>query len=416
MSKFILYIYISFLSLVGFVPYFGSIDIIAPQWFYLSLVNLFVSPFILSKKIFYNHYLVFLNKITLPYLIFILTAVVSLFFSLNLSLSLVEISRIFIVFISIYYVTFLLSNSDFNFLRLSLIISFVLFLEVLFSFYPLIVFLTQFPISELDVANLSANLKGVSGNVNVLSADIVFKLGFLFYLFFKSKNIYLKLSSSLLLILSFLLIFLLASRTAFISLCLISLLFLFHAFFSSNISKYKSLLFISLIPISILLYSLFPSNNNSVSSKFTNTTLTETSLGSRIYLYQNVIDYLSFNPITPIGIGNWKIESLLFWKTRMTGYVVPYHAHNDFLELTVEIGILGGLAYFLFFMGNFLYSLKYYYRHQKIIFALIFSLCLVYFFDAMLNFPLERALSQVNFILLASLSIFYFKLRDEKNI
>ena len=31
----------------------------------------------------------------------------------------------------------------------------------------------------------------------------------------------------------------------------------------------------------------------------------------------------------------------------MTGYVVPYHAHNDFLELTVEIGILGGLAYFL---------------------------------------------------------------------
>ena len=100
----------------------------------------------------------------------------------------------------------------------------------------------------------------------------------------------------------------------------------------------------------------------------------------------------------------------------MTGYVVPYHAHNDFLELTVEIGILGGLAYFLFFIITFLYSLKFYFKQKKIIFVLIFSLCAVYFFDAMLNFPLERALSQVNFILLVSFSFFYFKLRDEKNI
>ena len=147
MSKHIVYIYISLLSLVGFVPYVGSIDIIAPQWLYLSLINLFVSPFILSKKIFYNHYLVFINKISLPYLIFILFTIGSLFFSLNLSLSLVEISRVFIVFISIYYVTFLLLNSDFNFSTLSLIVSSVLFLEVLFSFYPLIVYLIQFPIS-----------------------------------------------------------------------------------------------------------------------------------------------------------------------------------------------------------------------------------------------------------------------------
>lgn len=416
MSKYIVYIYISLLSLVGFVPYVGSIDIIGPQWFYLSLINLFASPFILSKKIFYNHYLVFINKISLTYLIFILFVIVSLFFSLNLSLSLVETSRVFIVFISIYYITFLLLNSDFNFTIISLIVTSVLLLEVLYSFYPLIVYLTQFPISELNVSNLPSNLKGVSGNVNVLSADIVFKLGFLFFLFFKSKNIYLKLSSSFLLTLSFLLIFLLASRTAFISLSLISFLYFFHSLFSSNISKYKSLVFIFLISISIALTSLFPSSSNSVSSKFTNTTLTESSLGSRIYLYQNVIDYLSFNPITPIGIGNWKIESLLYWKTRMTGYVVPYHAHNDFLELTVEIGILGGLAYFLFFISTFLYSLKFYFKQKKLIFVLIFSLCTVYFFDAMLNFPLERALSQVNFILLVSFSFFYFKLRDEKNI
>lgn len=415
MSNYILYIYISLLSLVGFVPYFGSIDIIGPQWFYLSLINLFVSPFILSKKIFYKHYLVLINKISLPYLIFILFTILSLFFSLNLSLSLVEISRVFIVFISIYYVSFLLLNSNFNFTNLSLIVSSILFLEVLYSFYPLIVYLTQFPISELNVTNLSSNLKGVSGNVNVLSANIVFKLGFLFFLFFKSKNIYLKLSSSFLLTFSYLLIFLLASRTAFISLCLISFLFFFHGIFSSNISKYKSLTFIFLISISIALTSLFPSSTGSVSSKFTNTALTETSLGSRIYLYQNVIDYLYFNPITPIGIGNWKIESLLFWKTRMTGYVVPYHAHNDFLELTVEIGILGGLSYFLFFVSTFLHSLIFYFKQKNIIFVLIFSLCVVYFFDAMLNFPLERALSQVNFILLASFSISFFKLYNEKN-
>ena len=58
------------------------------------------------------------------------------------------------------------------------------------------------------------------------------------------------------------------------------------------------------------------------------------------------------NPILGIGVGNWEIESVKYDRKEMDDYIVPYHAHNDYLEILAESGIPALIFYFgvLFFM------------------------------------------------------------------
>ena len=55
-------------------------------------------------------------------------------------------------------------------------------------------------------------------------------------------------------------------------------------------------------------------------------------------------------PILGIGVGNWKIKSIQYAGDSVVGYTVPYHAHNDFLQIFAEIGIIGGLAYLMIYL------------------------------------------------------------------
>ena len=45
------------------------------------------------------------------------------------------------------------------------------------------------------------------------------------------------------------------------------------------------------------------------------------------------------NPILGIGMGNWQLESIKADRENIQSYIIPYHVHNDFLELAAEIGI-----------------------------------------------------------------------------
>ena len=48
------------------------------------------------------------------------------------------------------------------------------------------------------------------------------------------------------------------------------------------------------------------------------------------------------------GLGNWKIKSIDYDSKDIVGYIVPYHAHSDFIQLGAEWN------YRVFFVpGNF---------------------------------------------------------------
>ena len=45
------------------------------------------------------------------------------------------------------------------------------------------------------------------------------------------------------------------------------------------------------------------------------------------------------NPRT--GLGNWKLKSIEYDSKNIEGYIVPYHAHSDFIQLGAELGVIG---------------------------------------------------------------------------
>ena len=77
---------------------------------------------------------------------------------------------------------------------------------------------------------------------------------------------------------------------------------------------------------------------------------TEESSNGRFGYWGDAWDYIKENPVFASGLGNWKIESIDKGKEHISGYTVPYHAHNDFIHVFAETGILGGLSYLLLFI------------------------------------------------------------------
>ena len=67
---------------------------------------------------------------------------------------------------------------------------------------------------------------------------------------------------------------------------------------------------------------------------------------------------MTSNPILGVGLGNWKIKSIDYDSKDIKGYVVPYHAHSDFIQLGAELGVLGFLLYSGLFLIAIIYSLK----------------------------------------------------------
>ena len=86
-----------------------------------------------------------------------------------------------------------------------------------------------------------------------------------------------------------------------------------------------------------------------------------------------------------------------------------HDAHNDFLEITAELGILGGLLYILIF-GRLIYVFLLRIKLDNSENSLFYFLCLAslgtYIIDALLNFPMERYIMQIMICLLFSVGAF----------
>ena len=92
--------------------------------------------------------------------------------------------------------------------------------------------------------------------------------------------------------------------------------------------------------INIILTNL--SKEGSITDTVGRIAFTEESSNGRFLYWRDALDYLQKNPIFASGLGNWKIASIEEGKEHISGYTVPYHAHNDFIHVFTETGILGG--------------------------------------------------------------------------
>ena len=122
---------------------------------------------------------------------------------------------------------------------------------------------------------------------------------------------------------------------------------------------------------------------------------TDDSITARVRYYTDVVDQMISNPIIGVGLGNWKLKSIDYDKYDINGYVVPYHAHSDFIQLGAELGIFGFLAYLSIFFLTVYFGFKLFLNSKEdlekkiFIFLLVVALG-VYSVDSSLNFPIAR--------------------------
>lgn len=391
-------------------PYFGSIDVIAPQWLYLSLVNFLCLIFLFSRKKITN-----IRSTTFyVYLFFIIQIIISFSYSRNLNVSIVDASRFCIILFSIYIFYNIIKTEYLTFRFISFVVSIFLCVEL---FYSLIPFFSFFIINPSEVYNQFSTIYtenlflGFSGNKNITAASIALKLPFLLYFLYSIKGFYKYLILPVLFF-AFLLIYFLRARSVFISTTLVLLIFLFFS------TYYKRINFLFVV-ITAIIVGYFASllispdlSTNPILTDISSISLTKESSNDRFFLWDNAISYISNNPIIGCGIGNWKIESLPYWNTHLSNYIVPYHAHNELLEITTELGLIGGATYLLFFFlifSKLIYHIYLYRRdyNRTLNLTVILSSFSVFFIDLMLNFPHERPRIMLIFALLVSLTLIY---------
>ena len=382
------------------VPSLGALDKGNTQWLFLSFVPLM---FIKNLK-----HINLYNKIIYIYAFFILQCIISLVYTNNINVSIIDLSRHLILFLLVTLLVSLLKNNKFTFYRISVVISLFLLYESTASLSPLFHFIYN---NGLDFSLISSinidSLKGVTGNRNITTASIVIKLPFVIYSIYYSKPFF-KIVFGILLFFPSLSLLIINSRAALLSLILI-LLILILTVLVNHFKKSLNLLFI-VIPITLSILfanSLVPDKSLNTAQRIESIEFSNESSSQRFFLWENAFDYISKNPFIGCGIGNWKIESAAYWGSYGDRYLVPFHAHNDFIEFTTELGIMGGLTYLFLFLFVLYKSLVQYIKTRDLKFLILLLSLTALFIDSSLNFPFERPIIQVMFVVLIALNINY---------
>lgn len=401
-------LFFSLYCLTTLISNHGAIDKIAPQWLYLSIINLggllYLANNFENLKISISQ--VITNKSFILLSAFVLWGLLSYFYAINQVEVLVKFFRWINVVIALLVCSTLAFQLKNALLITSILFSIILTVELYFSYSP------YFQIISLSEYNFTfANvLKGASANKNITAASILIKLPFVFYLLGKYKNTFVQFVGFIFIGSTTFMILLLSARASIISLIFIiaiTILFKTIQFFKTKEKEIIKSTILLLIPIflSICIFQVTYGSQNSASilNRVSTINSDDTSTQQRLRYYFHSLDQIKNNPIIGVGMGNWKIKSVEYDKEKMDGYIVPYHTHNDFLEFGAELGIIG----FLLYLGIFLYIIKEVLiklgeETHKIKFApeaLILLLGgVVYFIDANLNFPHARVGMQITFI------------------
>lgn len=417
-------IFIFFYLIHHVFPYFGTSDKVHVQTLYLGALSLISIIAFLYNKNLKNNLLYGFNKLPIiVFLIFVLWSLITIFPAINKSEALIQSSYYLIQFVSFLFIlNFLniLGKDFFNFAKWMIL--FLIIVEITPSFFSYF----------SDIINSGAPsprsliYRGTSGNVNILAYSLLFKIPFLYYFTIKSKK---KLIYSVLIFLvGFVIIQITKSRSAILTLLVITFLFLLFSNLriKDDLSKKIKLIFnknyllMILSPIFFVVivdYYLedfaFKDTNafNSI-ERISSLATGDYSTDSRLRYYKQATETIIKNPIFGIGTGNWEITSVQKDSENIDGYIVPYHVHNDFLEITAESGLLGGLLYFFVIFYIIFLLIRKIIIQIKLsndhILPLTLLLGLIsYLFDALFNFPSARPLQQINLFFILSISIIY---------
>ena len=414
---YILLFFTAIYLVVHFIPDLGGADVMGAQWLYTSLVDLSILGYLIWNRKVYGEAIVAVltNRFSLMYIFYVLWAFGSIAYAMNANESIVCLARLTSTFFVYTNLAILLYKKDIQsyYLPIAFLITVVLFYD---SLYVVNAF--------KEVANtegavfVPTAVTGNNGNKNVMAASLIIKFPFCLYLILNTKLLGKILGVITLFIGSFA-IFILSTRSTFVSLFAILIIFAATTLYFRKKSELKtSLISIAffLVPVVIAFFfsnmafnslDINSTYGNSVTSRIESIQLNNEGSSGRLHLWQGAIDYFLKHPFIGDGYGNWKLASIPYEKEFTNDLYVPYHSHNDFLEAAADLGILGGLAYLGLFIIAFIFTLQVWlkdkYKTYRIFTTISFMALTCYFLDAFLNFPTERTSMQTMLTFTAAL-------------
>ncbi|MFA5576477.1 MAG: O-antigen ligase family protein [Tissierellaceae bacterium] len=244
----------------------------------------------------------------------------------------IEVFIIFVVFASFgLFVPYIVNDKD----KLKLILNLISFTVVLLGIYGIYQFIFGAPMDEAwldkDVAPNVIRVYSAFGNPNVYGEYLVLVLPIIFALFYTEKDKFKKVVYLLILILGFGNVFLTFSRGSMLSLAIaISILVILKARAYIPALLILAVLGAVALPESIIarILSIFTGG--------------DTSTSYRKSIYQASINMLRDYYVAGTGLGQFKE----IYKVYSLNAAKSFHAHNTFLMISIEMGILGIGSFF----------------------------------------------------------------------
>ena len=405
--------------IVHFIPDLGGADVMGAQWLYSSSLDLVVLGYIFINRARFKEAItvIYTFKFTLLFSLLLLWAIGSYFYALNPTETLVTLARLittYILFINIS-ILFYKQNVHQLFNIVSYIVAFILLYD---SIYVISTFNNNVKINfDPSIGSITGN----HGNKNVMAASLLIKFPFVIWIIIQSK-ILVRFFCSLILLLGTISLFLLSTRSTFVGLAIIITIFTATTLYfreRKNIKESLARISFFIIPVIVAFFisSLLVANatdaveesilNGSVASRIQSIKLENDASSGRLHLWEGAFDYAKKHPFTGAGYGNWKLASIPYEKEFTNDLFVPYHSHNDFLEMFADLGIIGGLSFGLMFLLFPIYAITIWRNKNAKAFYLpatiSFMAVTCYAVDALLNFPAERTAMQTMLAISAAL-------------
>ena len=406
--------------MVHFVSDFGGADVMGAQWLYTSTLDLVVLAYIIFNRNTYNEAItrIFNYKFTLLFSFLVLWAIGSYFYAINPTETLVTLARLISTYLVFIQVSILCYKKDLKYIFN--IVSFaVAFLLLWDSFYILKGFSRNIETMDLDPNILS--LTGNHGNKNVMAASLLIKFPFVLWLVINHKS-FIKIINIGVLFFGVVALFIMNTRSTYVGLGIIFLIYTIStSFFVGITNKSKAAMqvayFLGPIIVGFFVANLLLANAvelqgyqggyGTVTKRAGDITI-QSEQGSRIHLWKGAIDYATKHPIVGAGYGNWKLASIPYEKEFTNDLFVPYHCHNDFIEMFADLGILGGIAFGLMFLLVPIFTIKIWgkkeFKPYQLTATISFMAVTCYAVDAFLNFPAERTAMQTMLAVSAALA------------
>ena len=405
---------VSLYALTEFFPQLQAVDVMGSQWLFAACLNL-ITLLLLFKHGLKLHSDILRNGAVMVLGGFTLIGGLSFFAAFNAVESLVTYCRFLTMVIGFINVLLLIYHYPNTLRRAIPVIAVVLVFQ---SLYELSHFLEGLQ-KRRTLDEIIIGMIGNTGNKNFLGAGILLRIPFLLYFLIDKKIAYrtigcigLAVSASTLIILN--------SRSTILAFLIISVLFLIYLLYSWKKEADRRYLVSGVLYAGILLsvYLITTSafsaaeklstkgSYGNVTERINSISFTNEGSSGRVRLWTSALDFIAKHPLTGGGFGNWKIHSIPYESTTIRGFGLRKHVHNDYLEVTADTGIAGGLLFTVFLVLIAVYAGRLILKGKdnnfnSIVLVLLLS-HLAYMSDSMFNFPLERANMAMHMIVCAA--------------